>query len=503
LPRWSSPIRTSDGRLLPTHGPEICRWIEATCKFGEGDWVGQDVRLRTFQRLIFSRLNEFYPETGERRYRRALIGMAKGNGKTPVAAWAGAAALAGPFAAPSPHVAVGAASLKQANWVFGDLKAAVTGSKENPSPLRRFIEPYELQVLLRDGLGLAERIAAEAGTNDGARYTEFIGDELHEWRERLKRIYLIADGAVAKRRNGLSLGITTAFAQGSDSAAEDLYDYGKRVATGEIVDDRFLMMWWEADEELDLNDPDQWLTAVLQANPAVACEDPFNSLDSIHYRFETIPLYEWIRYHLNRPSQSEALWLPPGAWQKRASLDRAVPLQSDVFLAFAGTYDGDSASIMGCTPDGHEFVVASFEARGELGVDRDEVGAAVDAAMQRYRVRRLVCKPLGWHEEVARWARTYRNRVVEFDWTHQIKRRVDACSKFYSAVQAGGISHDGDARLDRHLASAEVHESKEGAYIAQGDRSASPITLAEAAVMAFDQLSVKSTAGKLVGGFTI
>jgi len=62
---------------------------------GEGDSFGQPVRLRRWQRAILYRLYELLPD-GSRRYRRALIGFAKGNGKSPLAAWVVAVELAGP-----------------------------------------------------------------------------------------------------------------------------------------------------------------------------------------------------------------------------------------------------------------------------------------------------------------------------------------------------------------------------------------------------------------------
>src|SRR5947209_1758187 len=95
LPLYSSPVKMADGRLLPSKGEAVCDWIESCCVYGEGDSFGEPVQLREFQRRFFYRLYEFYPETGLRRYKRAVLGMAKGNGKTPLAAWVGAYELCG------------------------------------------------------------------------------------------------------------------------------------------------------------------------------------------------------------------------------------------------------------------------------------------------------------------------------------------------------------------------------------------------------------------------
>jgi phage terminase large subunit-like protein len=63
-----------------------------------------------------------------------------------------------------------------------------------------------------------------------------------------------------------------------------------------------------------------------------------------------------------------------------------------------------------------------------------------------------------------------------------------ACSRFYTAVVTGQLSHDGDGALARHLANAVVKETVDGAYITK-ERLSSPhkIDLAVAAVVAYDR----------------
>src|ERR1051326_3903949 len=194
LPLWSSPVRTADGRLLPTTGPRVCRWIETHCVYGEGDWFGQHVRLRPFQRRFIYRLYEYDPETGLRRYRRGLWGLGKGNGKSPIAAFIGAYELAGQTQL-TPRVIIGAASKKQANLVFGDLYTVATTSRS----LKPFLEPYKYEVHLKGAKGVAERIAAEVGTNDGARATGFIADEVHEWQNQAAGVFAGIGGAAGER----------------------------------------------------------------------------------------------------------------------------------------------------------------------------------------------------------------------------------------------------------------------------------------------------------------
>src|SRR5690349_3723882 len=97
-------------------GLKIARWIEGACVYGEGDRIGQPVRLEPFQIHFLLHLYELN-EDGSRRYRRALFECPKGNGKTPLAAWVGAYELTHTT---SPVIPVAAASYDQADLLFGD-----------------------------------------------------------------------------------------------------------------------------------------------------------------------------------------------------------------------------------------------------------------------------------------------------------------------------------------------------------------------------------------------
>ena len=107
-----------------------------------------------------------YSELFER-YRRALLEVPKGNGKTSLAAWIGAYMLATQHSAVIP---VAAASFEQAGLLFDDLRTTVA---ESPT-LSRVMVAYENEIQLVDGPGRASRVAAIAGTNDGQRPSTFL-----------------------------------------------------------------------------------------------------------------------------------------------------------------------------------------------------------------------------------------------------------------------------------------------------------------------------------------
>lgn len=501
LPRWTSPIRTADGRVLPSHGEKVCTWIESNCVFGEGDWLGQPVRLQPEQKRFLWRLYEYWPATGERRYTRALRGMAKGAGKSPIAGCVGAYELMGQVHA-APRVIIGAASLKQANLVFGDMRQAIAKSPT----LGPLADCLDLEIELRDEDGVAERIAAVAGANDGARATCFIADELHEWTGRLERVFLIVEGAISKRVGAFTLSITTA---GSDLESEcgRQYELGKQLATGELVDDSVLFEWWEApalrtdqgheEDGLDVEDPEQWEIAVRAANPNLGV---FASLENVRSRWEgakRIPRHEFFRYYFNRWTRTQSEWIPAAKWKSRA-LERQLLPHQPVVLGFRGSYDNRSAAIIGSTEDGHLFEVGVWDDEADLDyqVPRLEVETTLEEAMRTYRVRRLCWDPPGWHEEGERWSETWGQRVAVRSESRRTTSFTADCGRFYTAALTGTLSHDGGDGLTRHVKNAQPRPGPGGTYIVSGRQEASG---AFAAVLAYSQAKGTKKGGTLVG----
>lgn len=478
-PLYASPVETADGRILPTHGPFVCRWIETNCVNGEGDYFGEPIRLRRFQRRFLYRLYEYYPETGERRYRRALWTMGKGNGKTPMAACIGAFELAGGMNV-SPLVLVGAASLKQADLVFGDLRTMATISPT----LKRVLEPFDLEILLRGGRpGRAERIAAAVGTNDGPRATCFLADELHEWLGRLGRTFRIVDGAIAKRRRGFTAAFSTAGIDDPELELKKLYDYGRRVASGTHVDDAFLFESYEAPEGLDLDDPKQWLEGTLASNPAAG---DFNSLENIRSRFDgaqAVPRAEFERYHWNRWTKTEGTWEVAVWWDAlkhpRIKLDAELPLTVMVDVGLRN----DSSSIVWAQAKGERVVVRSktWENPYPETDDRHERWTVPTDALQAQLVELFEAfpkrarggrrgpaffyDPAYFHESADALAREHKLNMIEYPQTDQ--RMMPASLTLFQLVKSGRLTHDGDPVLSRHIHSVTPHEKPRGFRISK------------------------------------
>src|SRR5262245_47832586 len=87
--------QTLGNRLPPTLGPVVSKWIEKCLVHSEGDSYGKPFRLIDFHRRFIWRAYELNAD-GSRKYKRALLGLPKGNAKTELAAALAVCELAGP-----------------------------------------------------------------------------------------------------------------------------------------------------------------------------------------------------------------------------------------------------------------------------------------------------------------------------------------------------------------------------------------------------------------------
>lgn len=477
----ASRSSTAPADLPPTQGAEICRWMERVLVHGEGDKFGQPFRLEAFQRRFIWQLYEYNRKTRRRIHRRALLGLPKGNGKTELLAAIGLAELAGPFAPVAPTIPVAAASFEQADLLFGTARIMA-----GEGALKPHLNIFDTEILLKDKPGRLYRVAAAAGTNDGQKPTCFIADELHEWTGNKERVHLILSNGLAKRSDGLELNISTAGGD-KDTLLGRLYEYGRKVRSGEIVDPGFLFEWWEASERWDLTDDDQLRAALREANPA---HESFLDIETRVPRWHDldVPEYEFRRYFLNQWAAAPERWIAPEMWNA-CQAERNVADGTAIVLGFDGSATRDNTAIIGCTLDErpHLFTVGIWERDPRdprWQVPREEVHARIATAMKRWKVRNLAMDPAGWFTELAEWRAEWGDTVV-IDIPQVNERMAPAADNFRTAVVAGGLTHDGNPTLARNVGNAHTRETRWGLAIRK-DHKDSPrkIDAAVAAVIA-------------------
>jgi phage terminase large subunit-like protein len=256
-----------------------------------------------------------------------------------------------------------------------------------------------------------------------------------------------------------------------------LYQYGVRVAKGEIEDPTFFMAWWEpASPDADHRDPNTWREANPGLGDLLSAEDLASAvLRTPENEFRTKRCNQWV-------STTQA-WFPTGLWESLVD-PRPVPDKAEVVLAFDGSFSGDSTGLtVHAITDHHIDVAACWEKPiDEEGwrVNPDEVEVAVRAAFERWRVRYCVYDPRIWQQMFERLAA----EGYPVEAMPQGLAMIQAAQRFYDAAQDHAITHSGDLRLARHIGNAIIKASPQGwRVMKETPNSPRKIDLAICAVM--------------------
>jgi len=461
-----------------SRGALVCAYIERNLVHGPGDFYGKPFRLTPEQRRFIWRAHELRPD-GRRRYRRVLLGLPKGSGKTELAAALAVTefALAGQHGFPaSPEIPVAGASWDSAELVFGAAKVMIA-----EGPLEPYFELLDTEILRRDGPGKLFRVPASHASVEGLRPTFFVADEVHEWTVRGERVHLVIENGLAKRRNSWSLSISTA-GWDKESLLGRLYGYGERVESGELDDDAFLFDWKEAPPGFDLDDPEQLRDAVLSCNPHA---ERFGQLEAILARYREIPRFEFERYHLNRWTEAADSWVDPAEYDACAGKVNLEPGQ-DVWLAVdvGGLKDSSAVVTVGWVGDKLHVRQWIGEPNERHKVMVGEARARVIEEADRYRVREVAYDRAMFRESAEMLEEEHGLRMIDFDQGPQ--RMVPASATLLELIRDGRLVHDGDPLLRRHVLAAVASQTERGWRISKR-RSRQAIDGCVALAMAADR----------------
>ena len=127
---------------------------------------------------------------------------------------------------------------------------------------------------------------------------------------------------------------------GQDSICYSLYQYGQKVARGEIIDPAFFMAWWEAPQDGDHRDLENWKKANPGFDDIVSAEDFVSAVARTpEAEFRTKRLNQWV--------SSQTAWLPNGSWDSLA-VEYELQPEDEYVLGFDGSFSGDTTVVVGC-----------------------------------------------------------------------------------------------------------------------------------------------------------
>ena len=473
-PAWSVPTKSDR-----TNGPNVTDFARTLLKASRGFKQGEPLEFTAWQSWLMQRLFELDPATGLMRYRRAVIGLPRKNGKSLLGT---AIALEHLVYGPQGAQVYSAASDRaQAKIVFGEARQQVLN---NPA-LSRIIKVYRDALEIPSKGGVYRALSADAMRAHGLAPSLVVADELHAWpstasNTRGDELWEALTQGSADRPESLVVGITTAGGH-TDTLLGRLYEHGKRVAAGEIDDPQFGFWWWEASQDADPTDPQVW----QKANPNLAeglldtgdFEAAIASAGSAGFAgFQRYRLNQWVRL-------AGEDFVSPHFWAE-AKKEKGVPLGATVTAGFDGSVSGDATGIVICdTETGTLKVHAVWEpdpSNPDWTVDRADVNAAIKRLFEEYQVKMLWCDPSFYEPDVLEWSKQWRNRVERIPPTNH--RMAPLAQQFIADLVAKDLGHDGDRRLERHVLNAVATEA--GSFKKEKKASPRKIDLLACAVLA-------------------
>jgi hypothetical protein len=406
-------------------------------------------------------------DTGEFLFRRCELEMAKGWGKSPLAAFLAIEEFTGPVVFDhwgpdgqpvgkswaNPWVQIAAVSEDQTDNTYAAIFEMLSAN-DGRAAQSLGIDNGRTRLYLAGRPGKLEPVTAASGSREGQRITFAVLDETHLWTRRNGGVKL----AGTLRRNAAKMGgrtleTTNAPLLGEKSVAEQsgtapgVMHYARRPAKEPDVN------WSDARLEDSLREAYGDAHWIDLSRLVKEIRDPATSWDDA------------LRFYFNIRSAGSGRAVDPRRWDALAkSID--VPAGTYIGLGFDGAISGDATVLRGCTEDGYSFLIDAWvrpPGATDWMVSKTDVIAKVDWAFTYFKVGRMFCDPPRWQTEIEAWAAKYGNdsedkpRVLMFD-TNQDRKFAPALDRWLTALREGSHTHDADPTTDDHVKAAHLEK---------------------------------------------
>jgi phage terminase large subunit-like protein len=471
-------------------GAAVADFFAAHFVHTKGPAAGRPFELEDWQRAF---VDEFYKRDSEGRrvYRLGVLGVPRGNGKSPLAAGIGLYELL--TRRDSPDVFCAAGSRDQAKIVFNFAKTFV-----ETGPLLDLVKVGRNELIYPDGTGSMRVVSAEGSLQFGHSVSAAIIDEAHVFStSKHADLWEAFETALHKRLDSFLLAITTA---GSERASllGRLYESSlaqlalerpdECLTIGRDEENGVLLWWYASPETAELDDEASWRAA----NPAswVDLRDlrrQRNSPGTSESAFR--------RLHLNQWTAGEDVWITPARWAACRSQEE-IPEGAEVFVGVDASFSGDATAVAWAWRNEEGTIVLRAHVWSAVEetpahvhlsgghISFDAVEDFIIALGQRYRVREAVYDPAFF----ARSAELLSARgltVASLDQRSAPMR--EAWSQFYEAVNSQTIAHDGDGILTAHVLNAAAHVDPAGHWKVRKVKQSRKIDGLVASVIAYSR----------------
>ncbi len=438
-----------------TIGPAVAEFAEGCLLIPEGQREGAPFTLEPWQRKATNIIYET-DERGLPMWKLAILGIPRGNGKSPLSAvYANHALVSG---VGSPQVYCAAASRTQAGIVHKHAnKEARQGPLEDFLQFPRVGEALGPIKCPSNG-GILKVLSADGDLQQGLVPYFVVEDELHAFNTHKQvGLHFAMTTALHKRSDCRMIVITTAGAT-KDSLLGELID--AIIAAGEvqylengcltIVRDytaKRLLIWYGAPEDADIRDPKIWRAC----NPASWITD-----EELRIAAASSPESEFRRYYLNQWVKGEDAAIQPAAWDACRCPAIEIPEGADIWVGVDIGEKRDTSAIDWVAPypfEGEQILVARaqvFTAQKISGMETSlpQVEAHLRWLRDHYYLRRVAFDPWQMRDMAARLA-SEGFPMEEFKQNNT--SMVPASQLTFDLIADRRLVHDGDRTLRAHV----------------------------------------------------
>ena len=240
-------------------------FVEKFCKHSKGrKFAGKPVKLELWQKAFISAIYGFVDEeTGFRKYRKALLFIARKNGKSTLAAALGLYMLTSDREAGAECYSI-ATKKDQAKIVWKEAKRMV---KKSPVLLKR-VRPLVAELYYEKQEAVFLPLSSDSNSLDGLNAYYVSADEVQAMKD--KNLIDVTYDSMSSREQALFLETST-MGTVRESVFDDEYEYAKNIINGytdknsEFVDETLLPVIYELDKKEEWLDEKCW----IKANPGL------------------------------------------------------------------------------------------------------------------------------------------------------------------------------------------------------------------------------------------
>lgn len=282
---------------------KVVKFIEDFCRAPDGKYVGQPIKLRDRQKSFLGKLYRLNRQ-GRRIVRRAILSMARKNGKSALTGCLLLTHLLGPCAIRNAQIYSAAKTRDQASIVYKLASGMIRMHPKLGSMTR--IRDYNKEIVHPASGSIYEALGADFAVAHGLSPSFAVHDELGQ-SGAINSLYDAIESGMGAHDNPLSVIISTQAAT-NDALLSQIIDD----ALNNPEDESILVELFTAPEGCDIMDEDAWYAA----NPFLG---DFRSLQDVREQAERahrIPSYEPVFRNLilNQRVSTQKVFLPSSVW---------------------------------------------------------------------------------------------------------------------------------------------------------------------------------------------